>query len=199
MQVQIQPWPPTPITQENESSAVKTSIVFKGQYQLSYSDIGNRNGFPILVQHGLIASIEDYDLFESLMLLGARLISIARPGYGESSPYTMQNISEWGEIVAVLTEHMQLSKFDVLGMSSGAPYSYSIGYHFPSSARNIFIFSGIPALYDDEIVSHWPYEVKRNASISEMEKLAFDLFFSGLSQEDLARRDIRERTDRPSD
>jgi pimeloyl-ACP methyl ester carboxylesterase len=166
--------------------------VYQGRYKLSYTDIGDANGYPILVQHGLIASIEDYDLFDSLLGLGTRLISIARPGYGESSPYAMHTIGEWGEMVAMLVDHLQLSKFDVLGMSSGAPYSYSIGYHFPGRARYIFIFSGIPALYDDEIVSRWPYEVKKDASISEMEKLAFNLFFSGLSRQDLARRDIRD-------
>ena len=77
-------------------------------------------------------------------------------------------------------------------MSSGAPYSYSIGYAFPDKARNIFIFSGIPALYDETVVSHWPYPVSRHASIVEMQKLANDLFFSGLSMEDKLKQDIQD-------
>ncbi len=170
---------------------MKKIALYKGGNTLSYSDFGSKNGYPILLQHGMIASIEDYDLFESLAGLGTRLISIARPGYGESSPYPMKNVAEWGEIVSVLVDELQLSQFDVLGMSSGAPYSYSIGYVFPEKARNIFIFSGIPALYDDRVVSHWPYPVDRDASIAEMQKLANQLFFSGLSAQDKAKQDIQ--------
>jgi hypothetical protein len=101
-------------------------------------------------------------------------------------------VAEWGEIVSVLVDQLQLSQFDVLGMSSGAPYSYSIGYAFPDKARNIFIFSGIPALYDEMLVSHWPYPVEKDARIVEMQKLANELFFSGLSSQDKARRDIKD-------
>jgi pimeloyl-ACP methyl ester carboxylesterase len=171
---------------------MKKIALYKNGKTLSYAEFGSRSGFPILLQHGLIASIEDYDLFNSLADLGTRLISIARPGYGESSPYPMKNVAEWGEIVSVLVDQLQLSQFDVLGMSSGAPYSYSIGYAFPDKARNIFIFSGIPALYDEMLVSHWPYPVEKDARIVEMQKLANELFFSGLSSQDKARRDIKD-------
>ncbi len=171
---------------------MKKTTFYKNGNTLSYSEFGSKDGFPILIQHGLIASIEDYDLFESLVECGARLISIARPGYGESAPYALQNIAEWGEIVGALVDQLQLDQFDILGMSSGAPYSYSIGYRFPEKARNIFIFSGIPALYDDRVVSHWPYPVERDASIASMQKLAYDLFFSGLSGEALDRQDNKD-------
>jgi pimeloyl-ACP methyl ester carboxylesterase len=159
---------------------------------LSYAEYGNKNGYPILVQHGLIASISDYHLFDRLIESGTRLICIARPGYGESSPYRMKNMAEWGDIVSILVDELNLSYFDILGMSSGAPYSYSIGYKFPEKVRNIFIFSGIPALYDDNVLAFWPYEVKKDAGITELEELADKLFFSNLSKEDLLRDDIKD-------
>ncbi len=165
---------------------------YLNEYDFSYSDYGNPGGYPILIQHGLIASIDDFDLFENLTNLGARLISIARPGYGSSAAYPMRNIAEWGKIVAVLVEKLQLTRLDVLGMSSGAPYSYAIGYVLPQTVRNIFIFSGIPALYDAEVAAHWPYELKKDASIGEMEELAYRLFFSGISAQDQARRDVKD-------
>ena len=127
---------------------------YKSGNTLSYAEYGDPNGYPVLVQHGLIASIEDSDLFEPLVVLGTRLVCIARPGYGESSPFVMKNMAEWGDIVAMLVDQLQLPRFDVLGMSSGAPYGYALGYRFPDRARNIFILSGIPALYDDKILSH---------------------------------------------
>jgi len=66
---------------------MKHIVGYKGGNALSYSEYGDRNGYPILVQHGLIASISDYRLFDSLIGAGRRLLSVARPGYGESSPY----------------------------------------------------------------------------------------------------------------
>lgn len=159
---------------------------------LSYAEYGEPAGFPILIQHGLIASINDYHLFDRLLQLRTRLICIARPGYGESSPFVMRNIAEWSDIVSVLVDELKLSRFDVLGMSSGAPYGYALGYRFPEKARNIFVFSGIPALYDERVQVRWPHPVANDASLGEMEKLARELFFSNLSEADLSKDDIED-------
>ena len=159
---------------------------------LSYTAYGDENGYPLLVQHGLIASIGDYYLFDSLITAGIRVISIARPGYGESSPYNMYPLAEWGEIVSLFVDELQLSHFDVLGMSSGAPYSYAIGYKLPDKVRNLFIFSGIPALYDDRVLAVWPFPVNKDSSIAELEELAKEVFFSNLSQEALLQNDIQD-------
>jgi len=159
---------------------------------LSYAEYGDQKGFPILVQHGLIASIGDYHLFDRLIETGNRLICIARPGYGQSSPYQMANMAEWGKIVSILVEKLNLSQFDVLGMSSGAPYSYAIGFKIPERVRSIYIFSGTPALYDDEVLAYWPYPIQKNASITEMAKVAKDIFFPNITKEDLVRDEIRD-------
>jgi pimeloyl-ACP methyl ester carboxylesterase len=169
----------------------KSSILHKGDKNLAYVDFGDPKGFPILIQHGLIASIEEADLFESLVQNHLRLVSIARPGYGESTPYEMHSFAEWGEIVQALVDELELRQFDILGMSSGAPYSYALGFHFPEKARNIFILSGTPALYDEKVLADWPYPVLRNQSLEELQSLAHELFFQNLTEEDLQKSDIR--------
>jgi pimeloyl-ACP methyl ester carboxylesterase len=171
---------------------MKRSAWYKNENVISYAEYGDRDGYPLLINHGLIASITDYYLFERLIQQGVHLINLARPGYGESSPYPMQNIVEWADVVSVVIDELNISRFDVLGMSSGAPYSYAIGYKFPEKVRNIYIFSGIPALYDEKVLSHWPYPVTRDASITEMKTLARELFFSNLSKEDLEKSDIKD-------
>ena len=171
---------------------MKKTILYKSENNLSYAAYGIETGFPIIVQHGLIASIDDYHLFDRLIVLGARLICMARPGYGKSTPYAMQNMAEWGEIVSVLVDELEFSQFDVLGISSGAPYSYSIGFKFPDKVRNLFVLSGTPALYDEKVLSFWPYPVVKNASIAEMQKLAYELFFSNLSREEIQKKDIKD-------
>lgn len=160
--------------------------------RISFAEYGNPEGFPILIQHGLIASIKDAALFARLAANGARLICIARPGYGESAPHEMTNIGEWGDIVSTLVERLDLRQFDVLGMSSGAPYSYAIAWRLPEKARNVFVFSGIPALYDEAVLAHWPFPVDRQASLAGLQTLADEVFFSGLPAEALASDDIRD-------
>lgn len=159
---------------------------------LAIAEYGDKNGYPVLIQHGLIASIKDHRIFQRLERSGARVICMARPGYGESSPRVMSNIAEWGDLVAVIVDELHLDQFDVLGMSSGAPYSYAIGHRFPDRARNIYIFSGIPALYNGEVTSHWPYPIDKNASIADLQKLAREYFFSGVTEQDLHRNEIHD-------
>lgn len=171
---------------------MKQIMQYKNGNVLSYTEFGDKNGFPILIQHGLIASITDDHLFDRLAATGARLISIARPGYGESSPYVMVNIGEWGDNVSILVDTLGLAQVDVLGMSSGAPYSYAIGAKRPAQVRNIFIFSGTPVLYDEAVLSFWPYPVDKHASLAELQKLAFELFFANLTKDDLAKEDIKD-------
>jgi pimeloyl-ACP methyl ester carboxylesterase len=165
---------------------------YKTRYTLSYAEYGERSGFPILLQHGLIASIKDYQIFDRLISLGARLVCMARPGYGESSPYELKDYVEWAEIVGGLAVELGLSQFDVLGISSGAPYSYAIGYKLPEKARNIFILSGMPALYDETILSIWPHAMDKKAKLTELEDLAQHWFFSNLSPADLANDNVRD-------
>jgi len=165
---------------------------YKDKEALAYAEYGAVGGFPILIQHGLIASIRDSYLFGSLIRAGARLICIARPGYGQSSPYAMRNIGEWGDIVAGVVDELDFAEFDVLGMSSGAPYSYAIGRRLPDKTRNIFVFSGTPALYAERVLAHWPYPANKEATIDELEELAEVLFFAGLSAEELQRADIAD-------
>jgi pimeloyl-ACP methyl ester carboxylesterase len=171
---------------------MKQTLTYKNGLHLSYAEYGDKNGYPILIQHGLIASIDDTNLFDRLLQINARLICIARPGYGQSSPYVMDSFAEWADIVALLIEELNLAQFDLLGMSSGAPYSYSIGYRFPDKVNNIHIFSGTPALYDEIVLSYWPYEVARDKSIADLENLAHELFFSNLTGDDLKKNDIRD-------
>jgi pimeloyl-ACP methyl ester carboxylesterase len=104
----------------------------------------------------------------------------------------MHSFAEWAEIVSVLIEELRLSQFDVLGSSSGAPYSYAIGQGLPDKVRNTYIFSGIPALYHPEVRAHWPYEMKPDASLAELKVVARELFFSQVSKADLKKSDIRD-------
>ena len=141
------------------------TISYGDGQRLAFTEYGDPSGYPILVQHGMIASIEEVELFEVLLSRKVRLVCIARPGYGDSSPYLMENLAEWGELTGCLIRELRIFRFDILGMSSGAPYSYAIGRRFPHLARRIYIFSGTPALYDEAVRAVWPYPLTEGQSL----------------------------------
>lgn len=167
-------------------------LLQKGIDTITYTDYGPKDGFPILVQHGLIASIKQGYLFDALVRAGARVICIARPGYGESSPVSMRTIGEWANLAAVVIDHLGLTRFDLLGSSSGAPYAYAIAHGISKKVCHVYIYSGVPALYDPSIQSKWPFEVKTDSTLAEMQKLAHGLFFSNLSPQDLEDDGMRD-------
>jgi len=170
---------------------IQTLAYGDGQ-RLAYAEYGDPSGYPILVQHGMIASIEDSHLFEVLLNKKVRLVCTARPGYADSSPHLMANLAEWGDLTAYLLRELMIFRFDILGMSSGAPYSYAIGRRFPHLARHIYIFSGTPALYNEAVRAEWPYPSSENQGLEELQEMAHELFFANLSAEDLEKKDIRD-------
>ncbi|MDR0525421.1 MAG: alpha/beta hydrolase [Spirochaetaceae bacterium] len=109
---------------------------YNGKETLAYNDFGNKNGFSILIQHGTMASIKDIGCFDELQK-AARVICIARPGYGESSPYVLKNILEYGTIVSKLIETLSIEQFDILSSSSGTLYGYTIAKECQNKAGNI--------------------------------------------------------------
>lgn len=145
---------------------------------ISINEFGDPDGFPIIINHGMIASITDNELFSSLVEAGKRIVCIARPGYGASSPFELQNVGEWGKVVNKIVHKMNLMQFDTLGISSGAPYSYAIAYEIPEKVRNVYIFSGTPALFDSRVVKLWPYPIDAEISLPALQVLAKNLFFS---------------------
>jgi pimeloyl-ACP methyl ester carboxylesterase len=167
------------------------SYVYNGKEKIAYNDFGNIKGFPILIQHGAIASIKDVDLFEKLEPY-ARIICIARPGYGESSPYILNNMLEYGIIISKLVEYLSIEKFDVLSSSAGAPYGYAIGKACQEKTRNIYVYSGTPALYDEEVQKYWPFPISKDLTIEECQKTAYEAFFSGIPESALNNNAIKD-------
>ena len=164
---------------------------FNGEDVLAYNDFGKENSFPILVQHGTMASIKDIGFFDELGKY-ARVICVARPGYGESSPYILKNILEYGEIINKLIEELSIEKFDVLGPSAGAIYGYAIAKACPDKTRNIFVYSGTPALYDEEVRKNWPFPISEEITVEDSQKIAFEVFFANFSEEDKKQDTIKD-------
>lgn len=160
-----------------------TAIELHDGVRVAVNDIGPHAGFPIVVHHGMIASIRDTALFASLVGAGRRVILLARPGYGDSSPVVLPNVAGWGALAEAALDALHVGAFDILGISSGAPYAYALAARCPDRTRDVFIFSGTPALYDARVAALWPYPLDTAASLADLQDMAHSLFFARLSPE----------------
>ena len=113
---------------------------------LSYAEYGTSTGNPVLLFHGLVGSICSEGMEESLCGLPVRVIALARPGYGASDYFDMDCVADWGRLLAEFWDHLGLQSFDIVGISAGAPYAYSLAALYPDRIGTVYINSGIPAV-----------------------------------------------------
>lgn len=149
--------------------------VHVGRTTLGYTECGDPAGRPVLLHHGLIGNSalpERWDVYGRGM--GIRLIAVERPGYGASPPLEMTAVAEWAELAEGLMDALGVQEFDVAAISAGAPYAYALGALLPDRVRGLWLLSGLPYVYADEIRGLYPeesltaWEYYRDAPLSEV-------------------------------
>lgn len=123
---------------------------------LSYAEYGTSTGNPVLLFHGLVGSICSEGMEESLCGLPVRVIALARPGYGASDYFDMDCVADWGRLLAEFWDHLELWSFDIVGISAGAPYAYSLAALYPDRIGTLYINSGIPAVCFPNVLAQYP-------------------------------------------
>ena len=98
---------------------------------LSFAEYGMPEGRPLLLLHGLVGSICSEGMEDLLSKLPLRVIALARPGYGASDYFDMGCIADWGRLMAGFWDYLKLQRFDIVGISAGAPYAYSLAALYP--------------------------------------------------------------------
>ncbi|MGB0934404.1 MAG: alpha/beta fold hydrolase [Lishizhenia sp.] len=147
------------------------NIRLKDGRNLSYSEYGDLNGFPVIYFHGSQSSRLEmhYDLsFASTHKI--RIITIDRPGHGNSDFNPNTTFLNFAEDVAELTEQLKLNTFSIAGMSAGAPFALAMCYRFPLKINKAAIISGF-APFNEENKKHLSKQVKTLLQLAE--KLPF--------------------------
>ncbi|KAK8133183.1 alcohol dehydrogenase [Apiospora kogelbergensis] len=62
---------------------------------------------------------------------GVRLISVERPGMGASTFQVGRTLLDWPGDLLALADHLQVSRFAVLGVSGGGPYALASHHRLP--------------------------------------------------------------------
>ena len=113
--------------------------------KLGYAEYGTPTGVPIVYMPGFPSSrIEGAILDPEASKVGARIISIDRPGYGLSSPQKERTVLSHAQDVEALTNHLGLQRYGVLGISGGGPYALACARALPAEKlRAVSIVCGL--------------------------------------------------------
>ena len=111
---------------------------------VEYWQYGEDNGYPLLYMHGATPMPFSDELAQMIRANHIRLLTIIRPGYGRSSRMKYKSVCEYVSAMTGLLSWLQLSRFDVLGVSAGAPYAYAIAAQYPDAIGRVHICGGIP-------------------------------------------------------
>jgi pimeloyl-ACP methyl ester carboxylesterase len=121
------------------------SILLSSGRNLAFAEYGRPNGYPIIYFHGFpMCRLEAMAFDASASRANVRFIAPDRPGIGRSSFVANRTILDHADDVKTLSQHLNLRKFAILGVSGGAPYALACASMLPKkSLCSVGILSGM--------------------------------------------------------
>lgn len=129
--------------------------------RLAYQEYGDPNGSPVFFFHGWLGSRLDFAPNDELArAVGARVISVDRPGCGESDFQHNRRLLDWPQDIAATADAMGLKKFAVCGHSFGGPYVAACAHQLADRLTSAAIVAGISPLSFDGATRGMPALVR---------------------------------------
>jgi pimeloyl-ACP methyl ester carboxylesterase len=112
--------------------------------RLGFAEYGDPSGRPVLFFPGTPSGRLFHHPDESIALsLGARIITIDRPGFGLSDFQEGRTVLDWPDDVTALAGTLGLDRLAVVGLSGGAPYVAACAFKIPERLSAAGIVSGV--------------------------------------------------------
>jgi len=114
---------------------------------LAYSEHGRLSGEPVLFFHGIPGSrLFRHPDSSIAMSLGARVITVDRPGFGLSDFKPRRRLLDWPDDVAELADALNIDRFAVAGISGGGPYVAACALKIPHRLTAAAMISSVGPL-----------------------------------------------------
>lgn len=111
---------------------------------LGYAEYGNPAGKPIFFFQGTPSSRLFHHPDESgAASLGARIITMDRPGFGLSDFQPGRTLLDWPEDMVELAAVLGIDRFAVAGISGGGPYVAACAFKIPHRLTKAAVISGV--------------------------------------------------------
>ncbi len=114
-----------------ESCEATYQLTLADGRRIGVAEYGSPGGVPVIYLHGLPASkLEARAFHHQADMAKCRIISVDRPGIGDSDAHVGRRIEDWPRDVAEIVNQLQLNDFFVIGFSSGGPYALRCAIEF---------------------------------------------------------------------
>jgi pimeloyl-ACP methyl ester carboxylesterase len=116
-----------------------------GRRVRAYSTGSDGTDRPVLVWHNGTphTGVPLAPLVASAAERGIRLISYARPGYGDSSPRPGRSVASAADDVARITDAFGVGRFAVMGASGGGPHALACASLLPGRVTGVVTLAGV--------------------------------------------------------
>ncbi|MBZ9657362.1 alpha/beta fold hydrolase [Phyllobacterium lublinensis] len=133
-----------PISEEN---FLKRTAELANGLRLSYVEMGDPNGVPVLLLHGFTDSARSWSLIAPYLATGFRVVAPDLRGHGQSDkPEGCYTIPEMANDVRFLIEALHLAPAHVVGHSLGGRLAQAIAERWPRIVAKIVLMSTSAAL-----------------------------------------------------
>jgi pimeloyl-ACP methyl ester carboxylesterase len=150
--------------------------------RVGYALYGDPDGFPVLNCHGGLLSRNDVaPAHDDAHRLGARLISIDRPGVALSDRQAGHAMVDWaaGDAASVL-DALGVDRFSVTGWSLGGQYALAVAHALPQRVVRAAVLAGCLPLDDPQRRAELNRMDRRFATLSTGRPWAARLAFTTL-------------------
>ncbi|KAF5863860.1 hypothetical protein ETB97_009146 [Aspergillus alliaceus] len=106
--------------------------------EIAFSEVGDPKGHVVLCCLGMGLTRYLMAFYDELARsLHLRLVTLDRPGVGESGPYVEEAGTPlaWPDDVAIVCNHIKVTKFSILAHSAGAIYALATALRIPQHIR----------------------------------------------------------------
>ncbi|MDY0268122.1 alpha/beta fold hydrolase [Trichloromonas sp.] len=136
--------------------------------RLGYAEYGMTEGRPLFYFHGFPGSRLEAALADGAAArLGIRLLALDRPGYGLSDDLPDRRLDDWPVDVAALADALGLKRFDIFGVSGGAPFALACAAAFPERVEFLSLVCPLGPLGAPELYRRLPWLLRLALSVSQ--------------------------------
>jgi pimeloyl-ACP methyl ester carboxylesterase len=113
--------------------------------RLGFAEFGPASGRPLLWFHGTPGARRQIAPQARALAdaRGVRLVSIERPGVGESTPHSYGALTDFARDVEELCDALGIERFGVAGLSGGGAYALACAHELRARVVAVAVLSGI--------------------------------------------------------
>lgn len=113
--------------------------------RIGYAEYGAPEGVPVLWFHGTPGARHQIapDVNAIAGERGVRVITVERPGVGESTAHLHDRVLDWAGDIEQVTAHLGVDRFAVAGLSGGGPYVLAVAHAFPDRVVAGAVLGGV--------------------------------------------------------